>query len=89
MGENGLNQTLSIVWLKFLNGFSDPKATGTPLTSPSDERHLGIDSGYDTVSGSIREKSVGRLLFGTKNQGFQTLSFTSRYGVNRNLPIMF
>jgi len=30
MGENRLNQTLSIIWLKFPNIVSDPKATGTP-----------------------------------------------------------
>jgi len=30
MGENELNQTLSIVWLKFPNVVSNLKATGTP-----------------------------------------------------------
>ena len=28
--ENGLNQNLSVVWLKFLKVVSDPKAMGTP-----------------------------------------------------------
>jgi|GEM_PF-3494947 len=32
MGKNGLNQTLSIVSLKFPNVASDLKATGTPIS---------------------------------------------------------
>ena len=43
IGENGLNQTLSIVWLKFPNDFSDPKATGTPSQTPSVERLRLVD----------------------------------------------
>ena len=32
IGENELNQTLSIVWLKFPHVVSNPKATGTPIS---------------------------------------------------------
>jgi len=39
----GSHQTLSIVWLKFPNGFSDPKATGMPGSNSVNVKESNVD----------------------------------------------
>ena len=68
IGENGLNQTLSIVWLKFPNVVSDLKATGTPI-SRCHPRFTRNGKGDDGTLSELGIKEVSQFWINRKSDG--------------------